>query len=153
MTVYVAMTLGAFLVVLRMRDANGEPVEAIASLAGLSRTRPWMALAMAIFMFSLAGIPPLFGFWPKFLVFQAAVQAELTWLAAVSIATSVISAFYYIMIVKLIYFEEPAPAFAEPREPIGAGLILVSALFVSPLGYLAIPLLGQATMNAANALF
>jgi NADH-quinone oxidoreductase subunit N len=153
MAVYVVMTLGAFLVVLRMRDANGEPVEAIASLAGLSRTRPWLALAMAIFMFSLAGIPPLFGFWPKFLVFQAAVQAELTWLAAVSIATSVISAFYYIMIVKLIYFEEPAPAFGEAREPIGAGLILVSALFVSPLGYLAIPVLGQATMNAANSLF
>src|SRR6185436_5498336 len=108
MSVYVAMTLGAFLVVLRMRDAEGRPVETIASLAGLSRTRPGLALAMAIFMFSLAGIPPMFGFWPKFLVFQAAVQADLTWLAAVAIATSVISAFYYIMIVKKMYFEAPA---------------------------------------------
>lgn len=153
MAVYVAMTLGAFLVVLRMRDANGEPVEAIASLAGLSRTRPWLALAMAIFMFSLAGIPPLFGFWPKFLVFQAAVGAGLTWLAAVAIATSVIGAFYYIMIVKLVYFDEPAPAFSEAREPIGAGLILASAVFVSPLGYLAIPALSAATQNAANSLF
>ena len=82
---------------------------------------------MAIFMFSLAGIPPLFGFWPKFLVFNAAVEADLTWLAAVAIATSVIGAFYYIMIVKLMYFDEPAPAFAETREPVGAGLIFASA--------------------------
>ena len=153
MAVYVVMTLGAFLVVLRMRDANDQPVETIASLAGLSRSRPWLAAAMAMFMFSLAGIPPLFGFWPKFLVFQAAVQADLTWLAAVAIATSVIGAFYYIMIVKLIYFDEPAPAFAATREPVGAGLILASALFVSPLGYFAIPALSQATMNAAGALF
>ena len=153
MTVYVAMTLGAFLVVLRMRDADGQPVEAIASLAGLSRTRPWLALAMAIFMFSLAGIPPLFGFWPKFLVFNAAVAANLTWLAAVAIATSVIGAFYYIMIVKLMYFDEPAPAYGETREPVGAALILAAALFVSPLGYLTIRVLDRATMAAAVVLF
>jgi len=153
MTVYIVMTLGAFLVVLRMRDADGQPVETIASVAGLSRSRPWLAAGMAMFMFSLAGIPPLFGFWPKFLVFQAAVQADLTWLAAVAIATSVIGAFYYIMIVKLMYFDEPAPAFAETREPVGAGLILASALFVSPLGYLAIPVLSQATLVAALSLF
>jgi NADH-quinone oxidoreductase subunit N len=153
MIVYVAMTLGAFLVVLRMRDADGQPVETIESLAGLSRTRPWLALGMAMFMFSLAGIPPLFGFWPKFLVFSAAVQADLTWLAAVAIATSVIGAFYYIMIVKKMYFDAPAPAFAETREPVGAGLILGAAVFVSPLGYLAIPVLDAATRNAAMALF
>jgi NADH-quinone oxidoreductase subunit N len=153
MAVYVVMTLGTFLVVLRMRDASGEPVETIASLAGLSRTRPMLALAMATFMFSLAGIPPLFGLVPKLLVFQAAVEAHLTWLAAVAIATSAISAYYYIMIVKLIYFDEPAPAFAETREPVGAGLILLAALFVSPLGYLAWGPLEAATRNAAQALF
>ncbi|WP_129792768.1 NADH-quinone oxidoreductase subunit NuoN [Sphingosinicella sp. CPCC 101087] len=153
MTVYVAMTLGAFLVVQRMRGADDQPVELIASLGGLSRTRPMLALAMAIFMFSLAGIPPLFGFWPKFVVFNAAVAADLTWLAAVAIATSVISAFYYIMIVKLIYFDEPAPAFAATREPVGAGLILASALFVSPIGYLFIPALDRATLLAASTLF
>ena len=153
MAVYIAMTLGAFLVVQRMRDASGAPVEAIAALAGLSRSRPGLALAMAIFMFSLAGVPPLFGFWPKFLVFNAAVTANLTWLAAVAIATSVIGAYYYIMIVKLMYFDAPAPAFAETREPVGAGLILASALFVSPLGYLAIPLLDRATLAAASSLF
>jgi NADH-quinone oxidoreductase subunit N len=153
MTVYLVMTLGAFLVVLRMRDADGRPVETIASLSGLSRTRPGLALAMAIFMFSLAGVPPLFGFWPKFLVFDAAVQAHLTWLAAVAITTSVISAFYYIMIVKRMYFDEPAPAFAETQEPVGAVLILVAAVLVSPAGYLAIPYLGAATLHAAQALF
>jgi NADH-quinone oxidoreductase subunit N len=153
MAVYVVMTLGAFLVVLRMRDADGQPVEAIASLAGLSRSRPMLALAMAVFMFSLAGIPPLFGFWPKLLVFQAAVEAHLTWLALVSIAASVISAYYYLMIVKLVYFDEPAPAFAVTKEPVGAALILLAALAVSPLGYLSIPYLGAAATNAAQALF
>jgi NADH-quinone oxidoreductase subunit N len=153
MSVYVAMTLGAFLVVLRMRGPDDQPVETIASLAGLSRTRPMLALAMAIFMFSLAGIPPLFGFVPKLLVFQAAVEADLTWLAAVAIATSVIGAYYYIMIVKLMYFDEPAPAFAETKEPVGTGLILLAALFVSPLGYLAWGSLEAATRNAAQALF
>ena len=153
MSVYVVMTLGAFLVVLRMRDANDQPVETIASLSGLSRTRPMLALAMAIFMFSLAGIPPLFGFVPKLMVFNAAVEAHLTWLAAVAIATSVIGAYYYIMIVKLMYFDEPAPAFAKTRDRVGGALILASALFVSPLGYLAWNYLDLATQNAAQALF
>lgn len=153
MAVYVVMTLGAFLVVLRMRDEGGRPVETIAALAGLSRTRPWLAAAMGIFMFSLAGIPPMFGFWPKFLVFDAAVAADLTWLAAVAIATSVIGAYYYIMIVKLMYFDEPAPAFERPREPVGAALIAVAALAVSPAGYLSIAWLGAVAEHAAAALY
>ena len=70
MAVYVVMTLGAFLFVLRMRDADGRPVETIAASPACRAHRPWLAVAMAIFMFSLAGIPPLFGFWPKFLVFK-----------------------------------------------------------------------------------
>jgi NADH-quinone oxidoreductase subunit N len=153
MTVYLAMTLGAFLVVLRMRDAEGRPVESIASLAGLSQTRPLLALAMAIFMFSLAGIPPLFGFWPKFLVFSAAVEADLTWLAAVGIATSVIGAYYYLKIVKIMYFDDPAPAYEPGGARLEGGLIALSALFVSPLGYFAIPLIDPLTINAARVLF
>jgi NADH-quinone oxidoreductase subunit N len=153
MSVYVVMTLGAFLVVLRMRGADDQPVETISSLAGLSRTRPMLALAMAMFMFSLAGIPPLFGFVPKFMVFTAAVEADLTWLAAVAIATSVIGAYYYIMIVKLMYFDEPAPAFAPTKDRVGGAIILASALFVSPLGYLAWGWLDAATLGAAQALF
>jgi NADH-quinone oxidoreductase subunit N len=153
MAVYTAMTLGTFLIVLRMRDSDGRPVESIASLSGLSTNRPWLAAGMAIFMFSLAGVPPLFGFWPKFLVFDAAVRADLTWLAAVGIATSVISAFYYLKIVKTMYFDDPAPAYAETRDLPQAALIVLSALFVSPLGYLAIPYLGKLADNAAIALF
>jgi NADH-quinone oxidoreductase subunit N len=147
------MTFGAFLIVLRMRDEEGRPVETIASLSGLSRTRPWMAWGMMVFMFSLGGIPPLFGFWPKFVVFNAAVAADLTWLAAVAIATSVISAFYYIMIVKTMFFDEPAPAYGPTRDRITAALVVAAALFVSPLGYLAIGPLDQATTVAAAALF
>jgi NADH-quinone oxidoreductase subunit N len=153
MAVYLVMTIGSFLVVLRMRDVDGRPVESIESLSGLSRTRPGLALAMALFMFSLAGIPPLMGFWPKFYVFQAAVQADLTWLAAVGIATSVIGAYYYIKIVKIMYFDSPAPAFEPSREPVGTALILASALFVSPLGYFLIPGLDLLSTNAASSLF
>jgi NADH-quinone oxidoreductase subunit N len=153
MAVYVVMTLGAFLVVLRMRDGDGKAVESIASLSGLSTTRPWLAAAMAIFMFSLAGVPPLFGFWPKFLVFDAAVRADLTWLAAVGIATSVIGAYYYLKIVKIMYFDEAAPAFGPTRDRPQTVLIAAGALFVSPLGYLAIPWLGPLTVRAAAALF
>jgi NADH-quinone oxidoreductase subunit N len=153
MAVYVVMTIGSFLVVLRMRDAEGNAVESIASLSGLSRTRPMLAAAMAMFMFSLAGIPPLFGFWPKFLVFNAAVLADLTWLAAVGIATSVIGAYYYLKIVKTMYFDDPAPAYAETKDLPQTALIAACALFVSPLGYLVIPFLDPLTINAANALF
>ena len=153
MAVYVVMTLGSFLVVLRMRDTAGHPVESIASLSGLSSTRPMLAAAMAMFMFSLAGVPPLFGFWPKFLVFNAAVRADLTWLAAVGIATSVISAYYYLKIIKTMYFDEPAPAFGPTRDLPQTVLIALAAIFVSPLGYLCIPVLGQLSLNAASALF
>ena len=76
MAIYVVDDARQLPVVLRMRDADGEPVETIASLAGLSRTRPLLAAALAMFMFSLAGIPPLFGFWAKFLVFEAAVAGR-----------------------------------------------------------------------------
>jgi NADH-quinone oxidoreductase subunit N len=152
MAVYTAMTLGSFLIVLRMRDTEGRPVEGVASLSGLSTTRPWLAAGMAIFMFSLAGVPPLFGFWPKFLVFDAAVGAGLTWLAAVGIATSVISAFYYLKIVKTMYFDDPAPAYGETDDLPQSVLIVLAAAFVSPLGYFAIPWLGRFADNAASAL-
>ncbi|HEX2762884.1 MAG TPA: NADH-quinone oxidoreductase subunit NuoN [Allosphingosinicella sp.] len=153
MAVYVVMTLGTFLVVLRMRDAEGRAVEGIASLSGLSKTRPMLALAMMLFMFSLAGIPPLMGFWPKLFVFNAAVKADLTWLAMVGIATSVISAYYYLKIIKIMYFDEAAPAYGPTRDLAQTILIGAAALFVSPLGYLLIAPLDLVTRNAAAALF
>ncbi len=153
MAVYVVMTLGSFFVVLRMRDEEGRPVETIASLSGLSRTRPWLAFAMMFFMFSLAGIPPLLGFWPKFVVFQAAVQADLAWLAALAIGASVISAFYYLMIIKIMYFDEPAPAFRRDRDLPETVLLAAATLAVSPLGLVLIGPLRDLSTNAANALF
>jgi len=152
MTIYLAMTLGSFLVVLQMRDADGQPIETIASLAGLSRTRPGLAAALAIFMFSLAGIPPLFGFYAKFAVFYAAVQAGLFPLAVVGVVFSVIGAYYYLRLIKTMYFDEPAAEFG-PGDKLEGGLIAVAAVFVSPLGYLAIPALSAWTLAAAASLF
>src|SRR3954451_8331270 len=98
MAVYVPMTLGAFLCVLWMRDANGAPVENIESLLGLSQTRPAFAAAFAVFMFSLAGIPPFFGFWAKLVVFTAAVRAGLLPFAVAGIIGTVVGAYYYLKI-------------------------------------------------------
>ncbi|MCW6530569.1 NADH-quinone oxidoreductase subunit NuoN [Sphingomonas lycopersici] len=152
MAIYIAMTLGSFLVVLQMRDTDGQPIETIASLSGLSRTRPALAFGLAVFMFSLAGIPPLFGFYAKFAVFYAAVQAGLFPLAVFGIAFSVIGAYYYLRVVKTMYFDEPAGEYG-PGDRLEGGLIVATAAIVSPLGYLAIPLLTAWTMAAAKALF
>ena len=153
LTIYIAMTLGSFLVVVQMRDAEGRQVESIASLAGMSTTRPGLAWAFATFMFSLAGIPPLFGFYAKFAVFHAAVAAGLFPLAVFGIVFSVIGAFYYLRIVKTMFFDEPAPGFPKEEGVVEGGLIALAALFVSPLGYLLIPAIGGAAMVAARALF
>ena len=153
MAVYIVMTLGSLLCVLQMRTTDGGRTEAIADLAGLSRTRPGLAAAFAIFMFSLAGIPPLFGFWPKFLVFDALVAQGFWPLAMIGIATSVIGAFYYLKIVKTVYFDEPAAALAPSRSTLETVLIALMAILVSPLGYLAIAPLGIASGNAAASLF
>ena len=153
LTIYVAMTLGGFLIVLQMRDVEGNPVETIDSLSGMSETRPGLAAAMAVFMFSLAGIPPLLGFFAKLAVFQAAVNAGLFPLAVVGFVASVIGAYYYLRIVKVMYFDSPAPAFQRSNAMVEYGLITVLALFISPVGWFALKPLGVATMAAAKALF
>jgi len=153
MAVYIVMTLGAFLCVLWMRDAKGQPVEEIASLAGLSQHRPGYAAAFAIFMFSLAGIPPLFGFWPKLLVFNAAVDAGLVPLAVAGILGTVVGAYYYLRIIKVMYFDDGEARFKPLRQPVEGLLILIAALAVSPLGYLLIGPLGQLSDAAAGSLF
>ncbi len=153
MAIYVAMTLGSFLCILQMRDADGRAVEDIDSLAGLSKSQPALAAAFAIFMFSLAGIPPLLGFWGKFLVFDAAVAAGLFPLAVIGIALSVVGAYYYLRIIKTMYFDDPAPAYAPANSVVENGLIAVTAVAVSPLGYLLVPFLALTAGNAAAALF
>jgi NADH-quinone oxidoreductase subunit N len=153
MAVYVVMTLGAFLCVLRMRDQEGRPVETMESLSGLSQTRPRLAAAIAIFMFSLAGLPPFFGFWPKLMVFNAAVDAGLLYFAVAGVVGTVIGAYYYLRIVKIMYFDAPAEPYARLRAPVESALILLSLLLVSPLGYLLIGPLTEWTSRAAGSLF
>jgi NADH-quinone oxidoreductase subunit N len=153
MAVYVVMTIGAFLCVLWMRDEEGQPVETIASLSGLAQTRPALATAFAIFMFSLAGIPPLFGFWPKLMVFRAAIASGYVALAVAGIIGTVVGAYYYLRIVKVMYMDEPAAPYARPHQPLQGLLILLAALAVSPLGYLLIGPLGSLTDRAAGSLF
>ena len=153
MAVYIVMTLGAFLCVLWMRDADGRPVEEIASLTGLSQHRPGYAAAFAIFMFSLAGIPPLFGFWPKLLVFNAAVDAGLVPLAVAGILGTVIGAYYYLRIIKVMYFDDGEARFKRLGQPVEGVLILIAALAVSPIGYLLIGPLARLSDAAAGSLF
>jgi NADH-quinone oxidoreductase subunit N len=112
-----------------------------------------MAAAFAIFMFSLAGIPPLFGFWPKLLVFTAAVQAGYVALAVAAILGTVIGAYYYLRIVKVMYMDEPATTYARVRQPVQGLLILLAAVIVSPLGYLLIGPLSSIADRAAGSLF
>ncbi|OYZ13753.1 MAG: NADH-quinone oxidoreductase subunit N [Sphingomonadales bacterium 28-64-96] len=152
-TVYVAMTLGSFLVVLQLRRPDGSPVETMADFAGLSKTQPKLAAALAIFMFSLAGIPPLLGFWPKFAVFQAAIASGLIALALIGFVASVIAAFYYLRLIKIMYFDEPAVPLATEGSSVNGAMIAACALFCSPIGMLAISPLVAATARAAAALF
>ena len=153
--VYMLTTLGAFLVVLQLRDADGNQVESIPALAGLSQRRPGLAAAMAVFMYSLAGIPPLFGFWPKYLVFEAAVNANLAPLAVAGIVASVIGAYYYIAIIKIMYFDDKSDTeFPKSGGAIAEdAVITASALWLSVIGYLFIPALAVLSASAAAVLF
>src|SRR6266550_5326324 len=110
MAIYLAMTLGTFACILAMRYKDGS-VEDLADLSGLARTHPGMALFLALLLFSLAGVPPLAGFFAKFYVFLAAIKAGLYALAVIGVLASVVGAYYYLLIVKTMYFDEPAKGF------------------------------------------
>ena len=153
LAIYIATSVAGFVAILLLRDADGEQVEAISDLGGLSKRRPGIAAALAAVMFSLAGIPPLFGFWAKFVVFQAAVSSGLIWLAALGIAASVIGAFYYLKVVKVMYFDEDVGKVTGAGDTPHYALLVASSLFLSPLGYLATPWLGSLADGAAAALF
>jgi NADH-quinone oxidoreductase subunit N len=153
LAIYVVMTVGSFVAVLMLLKEDGDYVEGISDLSGLSRTKPVLALCLAMMMFSLAGIPPLYGFWGKFVVFQAAVEADLMILAALGIAASVIGAFYYIKIVKVMYFDEPANVVAGKSDWAHWALLAICAALMSPLGYLLNGPLGNLADRAAAALF
>jgi NADH-quinone oxidoreductase subunit N len=150
MTIYVAMTLGTFACIIAMKREEG-PVENIADLAGLARTKPGVAFLLAMMMFSLAGIPPLAGFFAKFYVFLAAVNAGLYALAVIGVVTSVVGAYYYLSIVKVMYFDEPAPAFVPMRGELGV-VLAVTGLFVLLFFVWPAPLVDAASA-AAKSLF
>ncbi len=151
MLIYMVMTLGTFACILAMRRREGEHVEGIDDLAGLSQTNPFMATVLTILMFSLAGIPPLAGFFGKYFVFVAAIEAHLYALAIIGVLASVVGAYYYLRVIKVMWFEEPRGEFARTAGELRL-VFGLSGLFV--LGYVLIggPL-GSAAEAAARTFF
>ncbi|HVL74364.1 MAG TPA: NADH-quinone oxidoreductase subunit NuoN, partial [Beijerinckiaceae bacterium] len=150
MAIYLAMTLGAFACILAMRRGT-VMFENIEDLSGAARTHPVLAFCLAMMLFSLAGIPPLAGFFAKFYVFAAAIQANLVALAIIGVVTSVVGAYYYIRIVKVMYFDEPRGAF----EPMALGqkvILAVTSAVVLLFWVVPAPLVGAAAA-AARSLF
>jgi NADH-quinone oxidoreductase subunit N len=148
--IYVAMTLGSFAVILTMKR-NGHHVENISDFAGLSRTNPTLAYLFAMLLFSLAGIPPLAGFFAKYYVFTAAIHAGLFTLAVVGVLTSVVGAFYYLTIVKVMFFDEPISVLDPMRMELRS-VLAASALFHLMLIVYPGPLISVAAV-AAKSLF
>lgn len=150
MSIYVAMTLGIFAAILAMRR-DGMLVENISDLSGLARTHPTMAFLMAMLLFSLAGIPPLAGFFAKFYVFLAAIKAGLYVLAVLGVIASVVGAYYYLTIIKIMYFDEPAKSFQSMPPLLRLVLGVAGAVNILFFVYPA-PVLNAAAV-AAKSLF
>jgi len=142
MLIYLVMTLGTFAFILAMRRKDGN-VEQIDDLAGLAQTNPMMATIMTIMMFSLAGIPPLAGFWGKWYVFLAAIEANLVALAVIGVLASVVGTYYYLRIIKIMWFDEPVGGFVpmagELRIVLGVSgaFVLFYVLIGGPIGTIA----------------
>lgn len=135
MVIYLVMNVGTFACIMSMRRKDGM-VEDINDLSGLGQTRPGMAAALAIFMFSLAGIPPLAGFFGKWYVFKAAIDSGLYGLSVIGVLASVVGAYYYLRIIRLMYFEKPAEEFVPLKSRtmsliMGASAVLV-VIFILP---------------------
>jgi NADH-quinone oxidoreductase subunit N len=149
MAIYLVMNVGTFGCILLMRQ-KGRMVEGIGDLAGLSKTKPAMAAALAILMFSMAGIPPMAGFFGKLFVFQAAVNVGLYWLAVIGVVASVVSAFYYLRIIKVMYFDEPVESLDRSTGWMMNGIIAVSSLAILLFFALPGPLIDSAAAAAAS---
>ncbi|MEQ8935721.1 MAG: NADH-quinone oxidoreductase subunit NuoN [Amphiplicatus sp.] len=152
MAIYVAMTIGTFACILLMRRKGGM-TENISDLAGLTKTNMPLAAMLTVLFFSLAGIPPLAGFFGKWEVFVAAVDAGLVWLAVTGAVISVISAYYYLRIIWIMWFNEPAPAFERERTPALGAAGVVATLLMFPIIPVFIGALIAAANKAAAALF
>lgn len=152
MLIYLVMTIGVFACILMMRKPEGM-AENISDLSGLSQTRPGLAIAFTVLFLSLAGIPPFIGFFAKFFVFAAAVEEGLYILAVIGVVASVIATFYYLSVIRTIWFAEPTSEFVRDQDPILKMTASGSALLVSlGLIFLIGPLAGMATV-AARSLF
>ena len=149
MTIYLAMNAGTFACILCM-CRKGEMVEDISDLAGLSKTNPMLAAALLVFMFSMAGVPPLAGFFGKLYIFLAAIEAQLYTLAIIGVVASVIGAFYYLRIVKIMYFDEAAEPFDRPLGKGLGGVVTITGIVTLLFFFVMSPLLdGAATAAAA----
>ncbi len=148
LSIYLVMNVGTFACILSMRRSEGM-VEEIEDLKGLSKTNPCMAAALLIFMFSMAGIPPFAGFFGKLYVFLAAIQAELYGLAIIGVLSSVVAAFYYIRIVKLMYFDEPSESFERPLGREMTAILVATAVFVVGFFVIVSPIADSAGIAAA----
>jgi NADH-quinone oxidoreductase subunit N len=151
LAIYLAMNVGTFCCVLAMRR-QGRMVEDINGLAGLSRSRPLFAACLGVFMFSMAGIPPLAGFFGKLYIFLAAIEAGLYTLAIIGVLSSVVAAFYYVRIVKIMYFDDPAEEFERPMGNELSALIAVAGIFVVLFIVFPSPIVESAA-SAASVLF
>jgi NADH-quinone oxidoreductase subunit N len=150
MLIYMVTTVGVFACIMAMRR-GGKQVEEIGDLAGLARTNKTLAFVLAMLMLSLAGIPPLAGFFGKLFVFMGAVKAGLFALAVIGVLASVVGAYYYLRIVKIIYFDEPAPAF-DAMDTEVRFVAMVSGIFALAFAVFAQPLVSYAAI-AAQSLF
>ncbi|MCH7931449.1 MAG: NADH-quinone oxidoreductase subunit N, partial [Proteobacteria bacterium] len=151
MAIYLVMNVGCWGCILAMRRQE-RMVEGIDDLAGLARTNPLMALAMGIFMFSMAGIPPLAGFFAKLYVFLAVIEAGMYTLAVIGVLSSVVAAVYYLRIVKIMYFDEEGDPFDSPMGGELTFIVAGSGLFVLLFFVYPTPLVSGA-QAAAAALF
>jgi NADH-quinone oxidoreductase subunit N len=152
LAIYITMNVGFFAVLLSLRTADGAYVETIPQLAGLAQKRPFVAAIMAVVMFSFIGLPPLAGFFAKWQVFLADIDAHLFALAIIGVLASAVSAFYYLRIVKVMYFDEPSTEFAAAPAELTAVMAVTGFLLVTYFVTVGSPLYGAAHA-AAGSLF
>ena len=151
LAIYLVMTLGVFAVILLMKRRN-IMVEGVDDLAGLGKSHPMLALAMLIFMFSMAGIPPLAGFWGKLYIFIAAMEAKLVWPAVLGVLASVVASYYYLRIVKVMYFDEGKEALDGAQMGVSRVVAFATAILIALFSLAPQPLSLVATA-AAKGLF